>query len=258
MALIRIDHLPETIKMNLPLDLLVPEPGSMHGLPVRDRKVLYLLHGLSDDASAWQRYTTIELLAAAYGLVVVMPSVGHSFYVDQPNGQAYFSYLVDELPRYLADVFDLQPRRENTLIAGCSMGGYGAMKAAFLRPAQYASAASLSGLLSLEFMRLHPDDPRMPEFAYLFGDLRQLSGSMHDPLTWINHAAAHVADLPRLYLACGRQDDLYPLNLIFSAACQAQGIPLNYYEEDARHEWSFWDQQIRRFLLEALGEPVGI
>ena len=145
MALVRIDHVPETVKVNLPLNVILPDPGRMQGVPVRDRKVLYLLHGLSDDASAWQRYSSIETVASAYGLVVVMPSVGRSFYLDQPNGQAYFTYLVDELPRYLSDVFDLAPRRENTLIAGLSMGGYGTLKAALLHPELYSAAAMFFG-----------------------------------------------------------------------------------------------------------------
>ncbi len=85
----------------------------MGGVAVARRKVLYLLHGLSDDASAWQRYTAIESIAALYGLVVIMPSAGRSFYTDQPNGQNYFSYLTEELPRYLKQVFGLVslPRR---------------------------------------------------------------------------------------------------------------------------------------------------
>ena len=107
MALVRIDHVPETIKVNLPLNIILPEPGQMGAVPISQRKVLYLLHGLSDDASAWQRFTSIETLAAAYGLVVVMPSVGRSFYSDQPNGQQYFTYLTEELPQYLEDVFGL-------------------------------------------------------------------------------------------------------------------------------------------------------
>src|SRR5512135_681890 len=115
MALFHIDHIPETVKMNLPLYVILPEPGKMGGLPVSRRKVLYLLHGISQDASAWPRFSTIESVAAAYGLVVVMPSVGRSFYVDLPNGQKYFTYLTEELPQYLADVFGLAPRREDTL-----------------------------------------------------------------------------------------------------------------------------------------------
>ncbi|HET58760.1 MAG TPA: hypothetical protein ENN32_00110, partial [Chloroflexi bacterium] len=101
MALFRIDHTPRTVKMNLPLYLLLPDPGQMQEIPLMKRKVLYLLHGLSDDGSAWQRFSAIETIARNYNLVVVMPSVGRSFYVDQPNGQAYFSYLMEELPAYL-------------------------------------------------------------------------------------------------------------------------------------------------------------
>jgi len=253
MAFIHIDHTPHTTRVCQALNLIVPDPGSMNGTPVRARKVLYLLHGLSDDASAWPRYTAIETLAAEYGLVVVMPSVGRSFYADLPNGQAYFTYLTQELPGYLSDVFDLSPKRENTLIAGVSMGGYGAIKAALAYPERFCAAASLSGFLSLKFLELYPNDPRRQEFASVFGDLRQLTGGAHDPETWLKKAAAIQAALPRLYIACGRQEDLYPLNQIFRAACQGLGLGLEYHEEDSRHEWPFWDAQIRKFLTFALG-----
>ena len=68
MAVIHIDHTPHTTRVCQALNLIVPDPGAMNGIPVRERKVLYLLHGLSDDASAWPRYTAIETLAACQGL----------------------------------------------------------------------------------------------------------------------------------------------------------------------------------------------
>ncbi|MDX9953185.1 MAG: alpha/beta hydrolase family protein [Anaerolineae bacterium] len=255
MALLRLDHCPETVKVTLPLYVILPDPGNMDGRPVAQRKVLYLLHGLSDDGSAWQRYTAIEALASAYGLVVIMPSVGRSFYTDQPNGQRYFSYLTDELPHYLADVFGLAPRREDTFIAGNSMGGYGAFKAALLRPELYAAAASFSGVLSLEFLRAHPQDPRRDEFALLFGDLERLSGRPHDPAAWLQRAANEPSALPYLYIAVGRQEDLYPLSGLFHAACQTLGVRSEYHEEDGQHDWFLWDRQIRDFLTLLLG-PV--
>ena len=248
MALLRIDHVPETVKVNLPLNIILPDPGKMGGLAVSKRKVLYLLHGLSDDASAWQRYTAIESIASLYGLVVIMPSAGRSFYTDQPNGQNYFAYLTDELPRYLKDVFGLSPHREDTLIAGNSMGGYGAFKAAFLHPELYSAAASFSGVLSLAFITAYPDDPRREEFEVLFGDLSKMTDSEHDPTVWLKRAANDPSKLPNLYIACGRQDDLYPLNTQFYAACQSQGIQVNYHEEDGFHDWFFWNEQIQRFL----------
>ncbi|MCE5259472.1 MAG: esterase family protein [Chloroflexi bacterium] len=256
MALFRITHEPQTVKMDIPLDIILPDPGAMGDAPVRRRKVLYLLHGLSDDSSAWQRYTSIETVARTYGLVVVMPSAGRSFYADMPNGQAYFSYVTEELPRYLADVFDLAPAREDTLIAGNSMGGYGAFKAALLHPELYAAAASLSGVLSLAFINLYPDDTRKPEFEMLFGDLSKLAGSTHDPLTWLKNGALHPQKLPSLYACCGTQDDLLPLNRLFQEQCAQLGIPLDYYEAEAKHDWFFWDSAIRRFLKDVLGEPT--
>jgi putative tributyrin esterase len=254
MALVRIDHVPETVGVNSPLYVIVPDPGKMGDLPVAGRKVLYLLHGLSDDGSAWPRYTSIETLAAAYGLVVVMPSAGRSFYTNQPNGQSYFSYLTQELPRYLADLFSLRPRREDTYVAGNSMGGYGAVKAALLHPELYAAAASFSGVLTLAVLKLIPEaDPRRKEFATLFGDLEKIEGGEHDPAVWLQRAAHSPAQLPRLFISVGRQEDVYPLSGMFHAACQSKGVASDYHEEDGAHDWFFWDGQIRRFLASILG-----
>jgi len=257
MALLAVNFFSHALKIHTAVNVILPQEG-VWPAPVARRlyPTLYLLHGLSDDASAWQRYTSIETVAAVYGLVVVMPSVGRSFYADQPNGQRYFTYLTTELPQYLDDVFGLAPKREDTFIAGVSMGGYGALKAAFHCPQRYAAAASISGALSLEILRVLPNDPRQAEFTHIFGDLDRLSGSEHDPAAWLQNAAQNPGILPRLFIASGRQEDLYPLGLHFRAACQALGIPLDYHEEDGQHDWFFWDRQIRRFLAAVLEPPT--
>jgi len=252
MAFIHLDHLPETTKVQSPLNIIIPDPGSMKGIPIKERKVLYLLHGLSDDGSAWQRYTSIETYARTYGLVVVMPSFGRSFYLDQPNGQQYFTYLTDELPQYLKDVFGIIPDREKTFIAGLSMGGYGAIKAAFLHPKSYFAAASFSGVLSFEMLAAHSDDPHKAEFELLFGDVRQLPGSKHDPAVWLKQAREKQLDLPRLYISCGLQDELLPMSRQFTSACQSLGVPVEYHEETGIHDWYFWDKQIQEFLAFSL------
>lgn len=254
MALIQLDHVPETVKVCLPVYMILPDPGKMGDVPLQKRKVLYLLHGLSDNGSAWQRYSSIETIANEYGLVVVMPSIGRSFYTDKPNGQRYFTYLVEELPRYLKNVFGLDPKPEDTLIAGNSMGGYGAFKAALNYPERFHAAASFSGVLSLEILRLMPEDQRQEEFKLIFGDLDKLQGSKHDIMVWLKKAAEHPEKLPKLFVACGKQDDLYPVNQMFYAACQQMVVPLDYYEEDGRHDWHFWDKHIKRFLQLVLGE----
>lgn len=253
MALIQIDHNSEKVGVNLPLNLILPDDLTRGGKPLEERKVLYLLHGLSDDASAWQRYTNIEILARAHGLVVVMPTAGRSFYADMANGQAYFGYITEELPAWLAATFRIGSAREKTFIAGLSMGGYGAFKAAFLRPDLYSAACSLSGVLALNIFFAPPDKVENPalmhEFDMIFGGLEGLSGSLHDPMRWLKDAAASSTPLPKLFAACGLEDDLLPLNRLFAHAAAQVGVPLHYQEESGGHEWIYWQRQIEKFIL---------
>lgn len=255
MAFLQLTHLPEMVKVQTLVNLIIPDPEALKISPLSERSVLYLLHGLSDDASAWQRYSSIETYAKSYGVVVVMPSVSRSFYLDQPNGLKYFSYLNEELPQYLSDVFGIVANREKTFVAGLSMGGYGAMKCALLHPEQYFAAASFSGVLSMHGWKADFDDPRSLEFSYLFGDLTKLSGSEHDPSTWLTNAVRTGKTIPQLFVSCGLQDELLPTNRYFIGNCKAQGINVEYREEEGIHDWYFWDRQIRQFLSFALGKP---
>ena len=76
-----------------------------------------------------------------------MPEVQRSFYTTGKVGIDYFHYVADELPAICGKWFHLDQRRENTFIAGESMGGYGAVKIALNRPGRYEAVASLSGVL---------------------------------------------------------------------------------------------------------------
>ena len=90
--------------------------------------VLYLLHGLSAAHTAWLRNTSIDRYAAARGLAVVMPQVQRSFYADEVHGGRYWTFLFEELPEVVGSFFRVSGRREDTFVAGLSMGGYGALK----------------------------------------------------------------------------------------------------------------------------------
>ena len=110
-------------------------------------RVLYLLHGLGGDCEEWTRFSKIEYYAKKYNFIIVLPEVGRSFYCDTAYGANYFTYVADELPAICGKWFRLDSRRENTFIAGESMGGYGAVKIGLSRPWRFSAIASLSGVL---------------------------------------------------------------------------------------------------------------
>ena len=106
--------------------------------------VLYLLHGCSDDQSIWMRRTSIERYAATCGIAVVMPFGARSFYNNTSDGSRWWDYISEELPAILPGFFNVSTKREDTFVAGLSMGGFGAFKLALNHPERYAAAARLS------------------------------------------------------------------------------------------------------------------
>lgn len=111
---------------------------------------LYLLHGMSDDHTAWQRFTAIERHVSHLNLAVVMPTTHLGWYTDMEYGNRYWTYPTQELPGICRSFFHgMSDKREDTFIAGLSMGGYGAFKAALGAPETFCAGASLSGALDI-------------------------------------------------------------------------------------------------------------
>jgi S-formylglutathione hydrolase FrmB len=67
-------------------------------------------------------------------------------------GADYFTYIADELPDFLARYLPISRRKEDSFIAGNSMGGYGAFEIAMRRPEQYSAAVSLSGPMRIDWI----------------------------------------------------------------------------------------------------------
>jgi hypothetical protein len=56
-----------------------------------------------------------------------------SFYTDEVHGNRYWTFLTQELPELVHSFFRLSRRREDTFVAGLSMGGYGVAAACVRR-----------------------------------------------------------------------------------------------------------------------------
>ena len=245
MALALVDFASKELQMNTLVTVCFPDSVRTNGKPLSRRKVLWLLHGLSDDGTNWLRNAKIEIYARENDLVLVMPSVGRSMYCDQVLGQNYFSYVTRELPEYFSCVFGLSRAREQNYIAGLSMGGFGAMRAALTYPQQYAAVGSFSGILDLTPLALARKAQWEREFPFL---LKEAGDPEHSPL---NPKAllprVRGKDLP-IYVACGLQDDLLLTNENFHTRAKELDIPITYVTEDGSHEWNFWDRHLKQFI----------
>jgi putative tributyrin esterase len=240
MAMIRCDFFAETLELSTSMTVLMPDED---GPPPR---VLYLLHGLTDDNTAWTRFTSIERYVQQKRLAVVMPQVHRSFYADEAYGMGFWNFLSQELPQAVERFFRVSTEREDTFVAGLSMGGYGAMKWALREPARFGAAATLSGALDLAYIQEFDLRPHMRALtANVFAD-RRVAGSDEDLMHLIKKA--DPATLPRLMLRCGSEDHLLKQNERFVAACAAAGVDLDAAYAPGAHEWGFWDEHVRTVI----------
>lgn len=253
MILAQINLCSDVLATRCTVNVLLPQrkpadPQDNYQAPFR---VLYLLHGYSDDQTAWQRWTSIERYAEGRNLAVLMPAGQNSFYTDMAHGGKFFTFLTEELPAVAHDLFPLSNERADTYVAGLSMGGYGAFKLALSRPDLYAAAASLSGAVDIRELVKRHDDPGnvvwLETMRNIFGDLDKVAGSPHD-LFSLAQKVSQSSTKPRLYQYCGTEDFLYQDNLCLRDFIRPLGFDYTYEESPGDHRWVYWDREIQKVL----------
>ena len=246
MAFLDMKFYSESLKRCVSVYVILPEKTKtmigMDGVATESYKTLWLLHGLSDDHSIWLRRTSIERYAAERGIAVVMPCVDRSWYTDTAYGAKYFTFVTEELPRICRNYFrGMSAAREDNLIAGLSMGGYGAVKAALTYPERYAGCASLSGAMNIAYFSSNRDKEEWRSiFGYELEDAASLAGTKHD----VFYLAEQATSFPRIFIWCGTEDALISHNRDFRQKLTELGVEHEYRESEGNHSWKWWDEHI--------------
>jgi putative tributyrin esterase len=255
MALIHCSFFSEALKIQTAMYVILPQAmkkvGTAGSPKLKEKHpTLYLLHGFTDDYTAWIRQTAIERYVSEMDLAVVMPAVNLSFYTDMSHGADYWTFVSEELPSIARSFFPLSEKREDNFAAGLSMGGYGALKLGLRCPDKFAAVASLSGAVDIvrEVKRTSDNGEAYPRFTDIFGDIGKLEGSENDLLHLAKKLAGPAVQKPAVYQFCGTEDFLYEDNAAFRAFIKDLDFDYTYEEEPGTHVWQLWDKKIRSVL----------
>jgi len=199
--------------------------------------VLYLLHGLTHDNNSWVDNTDIERHVGELPLIVVMPNGKRGFYTDSDSDPAanYESAVVHDLIQNIDRRLKTIASPAGRVVAGNSMGGYGALKLALKHSDTFSAAYSLSGAL-----RKGSSDytsPPAKEWAELFGP--SPTGGPHDLDTLAR--GADRSTLPQLGIECGLNDSMLHESRHFHEVLKKLDLPHTYIEEPGGHNWDYWN-----------------
>lgn len=257
MAVMEVQFLSRMLKGNVTFTAVIPTDGPDPNAPAPVAgpfKTLYLLHGIFGHHSDWLHGTRIRQLAERKRVAVIMPSGDNSFYLDRPEtGSLYGAYIGRELVEASRAMFHLSRRREDTFIAGLSMGGYGAILNGLLYHDTFGAIAGLSSaLITYRFETAEGRKNLLPVadgyHEAIFGDLARVKGSDKDPEALVERLLDAGADLPKLYLCCGTEDFLLEENRRFRDFLAGRGVDFTYVEGPGGHDWAFWDAYIEKVL----------
>ncbi|SFM13108.1 S-formylglutathione hydrolase FrmB [Gracilibacillus orientalis] len=250
MALIETHIYSEVLAMDMTVNVILPQEKQPY-MGNKKMKVLWLLHGGSGDESAWLRMSNIERYAIEYGIAVIIPGVLNSCFTDMEHGENFFTYMTDELPSIVRQLFPiLSSKRGDHYISGFSNGGYGCLRLGLARPDLYAAIGAFSAGDKADVPFVNDGSKKAKGRIEVFGD-GDIKNTDHD-LKYLATQAINTGQvLPEIYHACGSLDPWLDLNEIIRDFFTGLDNTYDYsyhLAEGYGHTWDFWDMEIIRFL----------
>ena len=220
---------------------------------------VYLLHGLSDDYTAWEnlgrmKIVTDELIRSgeARPMVIIMPNAGGedirnvwNGYFNMP-GWNYEDFFFGELMPAAEEKYNCGGSKGQRAVMGLSMGGGGSIVYSQRHPDMFSSCYAMSPWLDNKADEVGPDSDVKDKFYEVCQSVRE-----HSALDFLDRADA--ATLERLrtvawFVDCGDDDFLFHLSIAFHTKMKQAGVHSELRVRDGVHNWEYWHLALRLSL----------
>ncbi len=233
----------KTLNMPVEAEVLIPQAGYKSLEQEDNYKVIVLLHGVRNDRTEWLLKSQIFEMVKELPVLVFMPSAKNSFYVNTYTGYRYMDYISKEIPEFIRTHFRVSDKKEDWLVAGSSMGGYGAFVCGLNHTEVYGNIASFSGAVDIT-----DDVLQIPEF-----NMKQLFGPSHEDLAESANNLFYICDKiekdrrPKIFMCCGDSDFLRPMNERYYEKIK-ELYDVTAYWGEGDHDFIYWNEQLKNMF----------
>ncbi len=218
---------------------------ALHGKNELRFPTVYLLHGYAGWYANWiVRVPELKEYADAYGMIIVCPEGGASWYFDSPvnTNIRYETFVSKEVPRFIDSAYRTIADRYHRAITGLSMGGHGALFIAWKHSEIFAAVGSMSGVVDMD------------EVKSKYGINKLLGDTLHFAANWKNYSVLNlvetkIADSLALIIDDGIDDIFIAGNRRLHQKLLTLKIPHEYIERPGKHNWDYWSYAIQFQLL---------
>lgn len=235
----------------------------------RQYPVIYLLHGLSDDYTAWEQRGRMQLAAdelmrsgEAVPTVIIMPNAGgpdihHTWngYFNMP-GWAYEDFFFQELMPGVEARYHCGGRKGLRAVMGLSMGGGGSVVYAQRHPELFSSCYAMSAWLDNKEDRVGTENDAKDCLYHVGRAVRE-----HSALDFLDQASEEtLAELRTVawFIDCGDDDYLFDLSVALHQRMRRLRVKSELRVRDGVHNWEYWHLGLRLALPFASRNFTGV
>ncbi len=217
--------------------------------------VVYLLHGFTDDYTAWRDKGQMQTVAdelietgEACEMVIVMPNAGGPNVMETWNGYFnmpgwhYEDFFYQELIPTVEQKYRCIGDKGHRAIMGLSMGGGGSTVYAQRHSDMFSSCYAMSAWLDSDGG--HRRQEGVDDKVYLVSQ----AVKEHSALNYVRYADdATVAQLRtvRWFIDCGDDDFLFDLSVELHQLMRQKHIKSELRIRNGEHNWEYWHTAIR-------------
>ncbi len=224
----------------------------------RSYPVLYLLHGYSDNETAWVQFGEVNRTAdqaIEAGLIppmiIIMPNAKVTWYVNNHKGtDRYEDMFFEEFIPQVEKKYRIRSQKEFRAVSGLSMGGNGSLLYAIKHPDTFAACAAFSAAVyTNDEMKYHLEQGNKTWFEPIYGSLNK---NNELPQHWMDYNILNILENKpidkvkrvKFYIDCGDDDFLYKGNAALHVLLRDLNIKHEYRIRDGAHNWTYWRTNI--------------
>jgi S-formylglutathione hydrolase FrmB len=255
-----------------PVSYCVFLPPSYDADKAHNFPVLYFLHGLGESSQTllneggWNLIENLWEQKQIGEFLIVTPSADRSFYIDSRNGKVrYEDFFIREFLPFIESHYRIQAERRTRGITGISMGGYGALRFAFLYPQLFGSVSAHSAALIAKLPEVQAsDNPQAQSLGRAMGiafgtPFDRAYWNKNNPFTIVEDGARPMG--MKIYFDCGTEDEFgFDTGAqAFHELLNAKKIPHDFHLYPGGHDWSYFAEHFPASLAfhsRAFGLPT--
>ena len=221
--------------------------------------VVYLLHGLSDDYTAWRTRGGMQTVADELirsgeikPMVIVMPNAGGedirnvwNGYFNMP-GWNYEDFFFNEFIPLVEAKYYCGGHKTQRAVMGLSMGGGGSLVYCQRHPDIFSSCYAMSPWLDDKNNEVEGEYTAKDKLYYVCQAVRD--NSAIDFIANADEATLEKLRTVAWFIDCGDDDFLFHLSVDLYMKMKAAGIHGELRVRDGIHNWEYWHLALRLSL----------